>query len=147
MSARDAQIAAGRARPNAPDRVNPDGSRSIRMKRACNGCGVQLGDATEDEMNRGILGLPLPDVRRECPTCGPTAPDPKCVPVTIVEGDALCTENECDHEPDDRTPDEYCDQVAERKVCATHSAFDREGTVTSTAAWPCQRWAKGGESR
>jgi hypothetical protein len=34
-------------RPNTPDRVNPDGSRTITSKRACSGCGQLLGDVTD----------------------------------------------------------------------------------------------------
>lgn len=45
----------------------PDTSTTIKMKRACNGCGTRLGDVTDAEMARAINGLPLPDVRRECP--------------------------------------------------------------------------------
>ena len=84
----------------------------------------------------------MPDVRRECPTCGPTAPEPTCVQTTVVAGDALCVENECDHERSaEGGPDgleaSYCDEVTEHTICVTHAAFDRDGTVTNGAAWPC----------
>lgn len=43
--------------------------RRVRTKRACNGCGVLLGDVTDDEIASAIAGLPLPDVRSECLNC------------------------------------------------------------------------------
>jgi len=58
-------------RPRTPDRRNPDGTTTITMKRACNGCGNYLGDATSYELDRAVAGLPLPDVIHECPTCTP----------------------------------------------------------------------------
>lgn len=55
-------------RTNTPDRVNADGSRTIKMKRACNGCGQLLGDVdNRDVDDHGNLT----DVRGECPTCLP----------------------------------------------------------------------------
>jgi hypothetical protein len=59
------------ARTFTPDVKHPDGSRTIHMKRACNGCGQNVGDPTDDEMDRAIAGLPLPDVRSECKNCQP----------------------------------------------------------------------------
>ncbi|MGW2708651.1 hypothetical protein ACWC4J_06615 [Streptomyces sp. NPDC001356] len=141
----DARIVAGRARPNTPDQVNADGSRTLVTKRACNGCGALLGDVTDAETTRAILGLPMPDVRRECPACGPTAPEPACVPVTVVAGDALCVEGECDHEPDDRDAGAQCDEVTEQAICVTHSEFGRDGVVGRAAVWPCQYGTEAGE--
>ncbi|MCM8555672.1 hypothetical protein [Streptomyces sp. STCH 565 A] len=136
------------ARPNTPDRINPDGSKTIKMKRACNGCGTLLGDVTEQEMAAGINGRPLPDVRRECPTCAPTAPDPKCLPTTVLVGDMLCLDVECDHEHSaeggaDGIEDSYCDEVREETVCATHSRFvaaeDGFEELVHAEPWPCKR--------
>src|SRR5690606_4828127 len=54
-------------RPWTPDRseVGEDGRRYtvVTMKRACNGCGQQLGDVTVEELDAGGAGEPLPDVR------------------------------------------------------------------------------------
>ncbi|MET7395588.1 hypothetical protein ABZS66_19070 [Dactylosporangium sp. NPDC005572] len=53
--------------------TGPDGRTRTRVtvKRACNGCGTTLGDASNDDLDHAMAGLPAPDVRRECPTCGP----------------------------------------------------------------------------
>jgi hypothetical protein len=56
-------------RTNTPDRRNDDGSTTITMKRACNGCAVELGDVTDAEVNRAVAGLPLLDARAECANC------------------------------------------------------------------------------
>lgn len=134
-------------RTNTPDRVNDNGSRTIKMKRACNGCGRHLGDVTDDEWTAAINGRPLPDVRRECPACGPTAPEPECRPMTVVAGDALCVEMECDHTNGGGShgtpPVAYCDEVTEQVICAIHSAFapgfeDTYEVVTHSEPWPCQ---------
>ncbi|MFB7500073.1 hypothetical protein ACFC09_36240 [Streptomyces sp. NPDC056161] len=55
------------ARTNTPDRIN-DGSTTIRLKRACNGCGQYLGDADNRDVDE--CGN-LTDVRSECPDCWP----------------------------------------------------------------------------
>ena len=137
-------------RPDTPDRINPDGSKTIKMKRACNGCGTLLGDVTEQEMAAGINGRPLPDVRRECRTCAPTAPDPKCLPTTVLAADMLCLDAECDHEHSaeggtDGIEDSYCDEVREETVCATHSRFvaaeDGVEELVHAEPWPCKRQA------
>jgi hypothetical protein len=59
-------------RTNTPDRVeiNAEGRKvtTIRLKRACNGCGQYLGDAdNRDVDNHGNLT----DVRAECDHCRP----------------------------------------------------------------------------
>lgn len=130
------------ARPNTPDRINPDGSKTIKMKRACNGCGELLGDVTEQEMAAGINGRPLPDVRRECPTCAPTAPAPKCLPTTVLAGDTLCLIQECDHDPVDGY---YCAEVRKETVCNTHSRFvqaeDDFDELVHAEPWPCKQQA------
>jgi hypothetical protein len=55
-------------RTNTPDRVNDDGSTTIKLKRACNGCGQLLGDVDDrDITDHGALT----DVRAECPNCAP----------------------------------------------------------------------------
>lgn len=128
-------------RTNTPDRTNPDGSTTIKMKRACNGCGERLGDITDEEMTAAINGRPLPDVRRECPNCGPTAPAPVCKPMKIFGGDALCMELECNHEGVSETS--YCEEVGEEVICAIHSTFepffeDTYEVVTHAEPWPCQ---------
>ncbi|MFH9823055.1 hypothetical protein [Streptomyces bobili] len=133
-------------RPSTPDRTNPDGTTTIKMKRACNGCGERLGDITDEEMARAINGLPLPDVRQECPTCAPTAPTPRCLPTKILAGDMLCLDAECDHEHSaegsaDPIEDSYCDEVREETVCAIHTAFSIDGTTTHVEPWPCKHTA------
>jgi hypothetical protein len=123
-------------RPSTPDRITPDGSTTIKLKRACNGCGQHIGDITDLEMTAAIEGQPLPDVRRECPACAPTAPPPACRPTQTVWGDALCVEQACDH---DLTDGEYCDEVTEQVVCGTHSETTGLGEITRAAPWPCPR--------
>lgn len=123
-------------RPWTENRANADGSTSISMKRACNGCGQRLGDVTDTEMACAVNGLPLPDVRRECPACAPTAPEPRCRPMQIVAGDALCLEVECDHDLQDGA--EYCVEVTEETVCITHSEMARDGQITHAEPWPCK---------
>lgn len=118
-----------------PDSLNGDGSTTITMKRACNGCGRQLGDVTDQEMACGMNGLPLPDVRRECPACAPTAPEPKCLPAQVVTGDADCLDGDCAH--DIALDAEYCVKVTEVAVCVTHSEISSDGVITRAAAWPC----------
>lgn len=51
--------------------VREDGTTTTRHKvqRACNGCGRDVGDVTEAEMEAVINGRPLADVRDECPWC------------------------------------------------------------------------------
>lgn len=60
------------ARPRTPEVRNPDGSRRITIQRCCNGCGGELGDATDRELECAVSGEPLPDVRNECPACRQT---------------------------------------------------------------------------
>ncbi|MFC8008724.1 hypothetical protein [Streptomyces cinereoruber] len=126
-------------RTNTPDRTNPDGTKTITTKRACNGCGHLLGDITGTEMNAAIHGRPLPDVRRECPHHTPTAPEPRCTPATLYAGDTLCLEYECDH---DAPEGEHCDQVRTERVCNTHttSIAAEQGwdEITHAEPWPCQ---------
>lgn len=123
-------------RPNTPDRTNPDGSTTIKMKRACNGCGLRLGDVTDEEMTRGINGLPLPDVRKECPACGPTAPEPRCVPMSTVDGDEACLDGECDHAVEPGA--DYCTNTSAHTVCLTHSVIRSSGEITHAEPWPCK---------
>lgn len=51
--------------------IREDGRTSTRhtVQRACNGCGHDIGDVTEEEMEAAINGWPLPDVRHECAWC------------------------------------------------------------------------------
>lgn len=58
-------------RPVTPDAPAEGGGTVITMQRCCNGCGLQLGDATAVEVSAAADGWPLPDVRGECPTCSP----------------------------------------------------------------------------
>jgi len=58
-------------RTNTPDRVNDDGSTTITVKRACNGCDRYVGDVTSAELEACEDGQPLPDVRAECSNCAP----------------------------------------------------------------------------
>ncbi|MFB7285474.1 hypothetical protein [Actinacidiphila glaucinigra] len=57
-------------RTNTPDRqaLTEDGRQvtTIRVKRACNGCGRLLGDADDRDVDDNGN---LTDVRAECPTC------------------------------------------------------------------------------
>jgi len=55
-------------RIHTPDRANTDGSTTIKLKRACNGCGQLLGDVDDrDVTDHGGLT----DVRAECDHCRP----------------------------------------------------------------------------
>jgi hypothetical protein len=132
------------SRPNTPDRINPNGSKAITTKRACNGCGGLLGDITDKEWQAAVNGRPLPDVRQECPTCGPTAPPPACTPMQLVSGDMYCIERECDHEILPGAG--YCDEIREETVCAIHSEFalgfeDAYEVATHAEPWPCTKQA------
>lgn len=64
-------------RKNTPIRTEarPDGSIVTKMviKRACNGCDRELGDAHPLEIELAFLGKELPDARDECPDCTDTA--------------------------------------------------------------------------
>ncbi|MFD4968909.1 hypothetical protein [Streptomyces sp. NPDC058424] len=122
-------------RPNTPDRINDDGTRTITTKRACNGCSQLLGDITDAEMALAVAGQSLPDVRRECPTCAPTAPEPECRPMRIVAGDATCLALKCDHE---LTTGEYCGEVAEQVICGTHSEITNGSEIVHAEPWPCK---------
>jgi hypothetical protein len=55
-------------RTDTPDRVNDDGTTTLRLKRACNGCGQLLGDLAKQDINSHGQ---LTDVRRECAHCRP----------------------------------------------------------------------------
>ena len=54
------------SRPNTPPQKNDDGSTTYTVHRCCNGCGRNLGDATNFELDLAVLGAALPDVREEC---------------------------------------------------------------------------------
>lgn len=58
----------GYLRPWTPP-VEIENGTQVCVKRACNGCGVWLGDLTADEAGRAVAGLPLDDVRADCPHC------------------------------------------------------------------------------
>jgi hypothetical protein len=132
----DAREAAETAANPAGRPWTPSTATTIKMKRACNGCGQRLGDVTDQEMACGINGLPLPDVRKECPTCGPTAPEPRCLPTRVLGGYPACLESDCDH---DREPGiDYCDEIEEHFICVTHSEINSDGDITRPEPWPCQ---------
>lgn len=48
--------------------LDAGGNRHTRIvvKRCCNGCGDEIGDATPIELATAVSGDPLPDVRLEC---------------------------------------------------------------------------------
>lgn len=53
-----------------PPRPTENGTAERRtVKRCCNGCGMRVGDVTTEEIEAGMAGRPLPDVRGECPAC------------------------------------------------------------------------------
>jgi hypothetical protein len=56
------------ARTNTPDRIHSATSRTIAMKRACNGCGQLLGDVEDRDVDANGN---LTDVRGECDNCRP----------------------------------------------------------------------------
>jgi hypothetical protein len=60
-------------RKNTPitTETRPDGSTvsNCVIKRACNGCDRELGDAHPLEIELAFLGKELPDARDECPDC------------------------------------------------------------------------------
>jgi len=125
-------------RPSTPDRTNANGSTTITMQRACNGCGALLGDVTDEEMARVIAGLPMPDVRRECPACAPAAPEPRCIPARTVYGDADCLDGDGDCGHDIALDAEYCVAVRAEYACATHSDISPGGDIVRAERWPCK---------
>jgi len=52
-------------RPNTPPSTTPSGGKRLTVKRACDRCGRELGDATKEELEAAIVG-PLPSVVAEC---------------------------------------------------------------------------------
>lgn len=52
-------------RPSTPTRTDSNGRQHLTVKRCCDGCGRELGDATRDELEAAIVG-PLPSVIDEC---------------------------------------------------------------------------------
>jgi hypothetical protein len=55
-------------RPNTPPFRR--GDKTVHtQKRACNGCGANLGDATKEELEAAVAGRELPDARGECINC------------------------------------------------------------------------------
>lgn len=57
------------SRPNTRNTTNTDGSTHMVVKRCCNGCGREIGDADVADLSAAISGAELPDVRTEC-GCG-----------------------------------------------------------------------------
>lgn len=105
------------SRPTTPDRKNPDGTTTITVQRACNGCGRTLGDATTVELDCAYMGLPLPDVTAECGcTQPPSAPEQPALSVDPViwagHGSLLCPE--CGYLPD--TPNHELGCIAGREA-------------------------------
>jgi hypothetical protein len=56
------------ARTNTPDRIHSATSRTITMKRCCNGCGEYVGDVDDRDVDEHGN---LTDVRGECDNCRP----------------------------------------------------------------------------
>ena len=56
----------GASRPWTPDYVDTDGVTHMTMRRCCNGCGREIGDATIEELQACVTGVQMPDVRDEC---------------------------------------------------------------------------------
>lgn len=59
---------ANSTRPWTPDVRAEDGTR-ITVRRCCNGCGLQVGDASAADLEAAMTGRVLPDVTGECPDC------------------------------------------------------------------------------
>lgn len=53
-------------RPWTPVQEMPDGRRRLTVKRCCENCGRELGDATNEELEAAVDGARLPDVAEEC---------------------------------------------------------------------------------
>lgn len=53
-------------RPNTPAEELPDGRRRVTVKRRCDRCGRELGDATAAELRAAEQGDPMPAVLDEC---------------------------------------------------------------------------------
>ncbi len=56
---------ARRTRPSTPIHRNADGSRTVRVQRSCDGCGLPVGNATDAELATAIAGRDLPSVAAE----------------------------------------------------------------------------------
>lgn len=52
-------------RPSTPPEPLPGGGHRITVKRSCSGCGAELGDATDAELEAAVAGMPLPDTTAE----------------------------------------------------------------------------------
>ncbi len=61
--------------PLADEADSKRGARTITLQRCCNGCGRELRDVTDAEIDAAIEGRRLPDVRHECPDCAPALAD------------------------------------------------------------------------
>jgi hypothetical protein len=53
-------------REMTPPKPNGKGGTTIRVHRCCNGCGREIGDANQSELEAAVAGVSLPDVRSEC---------------------------------------------------------------------------------
>lgn len=53
-------------RTHTPPKPNATGGTTIRVHRCCNGCGRDIGDANDQEMESAVSGSLMPDVRGEC---------------------------------------------------------------------------------
>lgn len=78
-------------RTRTPDKLNPDGSTTIRVQRSCDGCGESVGDVSDAEMDAAMAGLPLPSVVDECGCKDPQLHAGYIImgrnPVTLVPGE------------------------------------------------------------
>lgn len=68
-----------------------------------------------------------------------------CHPITVLAGDQLCVEMECDHTGGGGShsvpPDSYCDEIREETACAIHSEFQATGwgeELVHAEPWPCK---------
>ena len=65
--------------------------------------------------------------------------EPACSPTTVVAGDMLCLDYECDH---DAAEGEYCSEVRKEQICDTHSTSQATESgwdeITHAEPWPCR---------
>lgn len=69
-------------RVSTPRVTRPSGGKTITVQRVCNGCGNDIGDATEPELVAAMLGRDLPDATADCPTCWAAANLPTVKPLS-----------------------------------------------------------------
>lgn len=72
-----------------PINHHPGAGSVLTLKRACNGCGDLLGDATDLEIAAAIAGDPLPDTTIEC-GCTPVDVCSRCLALLTDPDDPTC---------------------------------------------------------